>query len=103
MGSRQSFLLRHIHHELRRRNLTGFKVVAKDGPIGVVDRATDTNSRGSLVVDARRMFGKKLVLPVGMIDRVEMDSDTVLVELTKREIQAAPVLDETPRVSQTLL
>lgn len=41
------------------------------------------------------IFGKKVVLPAGVINRVDPESETVFANLTKDEIKHAPEYDET--------
>jgi hypothetical protein len=76
-------------------DLTGFSVEATDGGIGKVDEATYETSRSYLVVDTGPwIFGKKVLLPAGVVQRVDLDSETVLVNRTKEEIKNAPEFDE---------
>jgi len=76
-------------------DLTGFKVEAKDGSIGKVDEATMETGRSYIVVDTGPwIFGKKVMLPAGVIRDLELDTETVFVDLTKDEIKSAPEFDE---------
>jgi hypothetical protein len=76
-------------------DLVGFDVEAIDGKIGKVDEATYETSRSYLVVDTGPwIFGKKVLLPAGLIERVDLDSQIVLVNRTKDEIKSAPEFDE---------
>ena len=76
--------------------LTGFSVEARDGAIGKVDEATYEASRSYIVVDTGRwIFGKKVLLPAGTIQQVDLESQTVFVDRTKDEIKNAPEFDET--------
>ena len=59
-------------------NLDGFSVEAADGGIGKIDEATYDASQSYLVVDTGPwIFGKKVMLPAGVIDRVDLDTETV--------------------------
>ena len=79
----------------RNLDLTGFSVEATDGGIGKVDEATYETSRSYIVVDTGPwIFGKKVLLPAGVIQRVDLDSETVFVDRTKDEIKNAPEFDE---------
>src|SRR5215207_4588976 len=79
----------------RNLDLTGFSVEATDGGIGKVDEATYETSRSYIVVDTGPwIFGKKVLLPAGVIDRVDLDSQTVFVNRTKDEIKDSPEFDE---------
>jgi hypothetical protein len=40
------------------------------------------------------IFGKKVLLPAAVIQRVDLDSQTVYVDRTKDEIKDAPEFDE---------
>jgi hypothetical protein len=76
-------------------DLTGFKVEARDGSIGKVDEATYEAGDSFAVVDTGPwIFGKKVLLPAGVIKDVDLDSETVFVDLTKDQIKNAPEFDE---------
>ena len=75
-------------------SLTGYSVEARDGGIGKVDEATGEAGRSQLVVDTGPwIFGKKVLLPAGVIERVDPDTETAFVSLTKDEIKNAPEFD----------
>ena len=79
----------------RNLDLTGFSVEATDGGIGKVDEATYETSRSYIVVDTGPwIFGKKVLLPAGVVQRVDLDSETVFVNRTKDVIKNAPEFDE---------
>jgi hypothetical protein len=81
--------------DLSNVDLTGFKVEARDGGIGKVDEATHEAGGSFIVVDTGPwIFGKKVMLPAGVIRDVELDTETVFVDLTKDEIKNAPEFDE---------
>ncbi len=76
-------------------NLTGFDVEATDGGIGKVDEASNEVGSSYIVVDTGPwIFGKKVLLPAGVIQNVDFDSETVYVGRTKDEIKNAPEYDE---------
>jgi hypothetical protein len=76
-------------------DLTGFKVEARDGSVGKVDEATYEAGDSFVVVDTGPwIFGKKVLLPAGVIKDVDLDSETVFVDLTKDQIKNAPEFDE---------
>jgi hypothetical protein len=76
-------------------DLTGFDVEAVDGSIGSVDEATAEIGGSYIVVDTGPwIFGKKVMLPAGVIDRIDPDDKKVYVDRTKDEIKAAPEFDE---------
>jgi hypothetical protein len=76
-------------------DLTGFKVEARDGSIGKVDEATLDTGGSYIVVDTGPwIFGKKVMLPAGVIRDIDLDTETVFVDRTKDEIKNAPEFDE---------
>jgi len=76
-------------------DLTGFTVEAIDGKIGKVDEHTGETPGSFLVVDTGPwIFGKKVMLPAGVVERVDADTETIFVQLTKDEIKNAPEFDE---------
>jgi hypothetical protein len=76
-------------------DLTGFGVEALDGGIGKIDEATHDVGSSYLVIDTGPwIFGKKVMLPAGVIDRVDADDEKVFVNRTKDEIKEAPEFDE---------
>jgi hypothetical protein len=75
-------------------DLVGFLVVATDGAIGNLDAATYDVGGSYIVVDTGFwIFGKKRMLPAGVIDRIDYDRREVLVNLAKDEIRQAPDYD----------
>ena len=77
-------------------DLTKFKVEALDGEIGAVDEKTNDVGSSFIVVDTGPwIFGKKVLLPAGVIDRVDLENHRLFVNRTKDEIQNAPEFDET--------
>jgi hypothetical protein len=75
-------------------DLTDYHVEALDGEIGKVDSATDEIDADALVVDTGPLvFGRKVVLPVGTIQRIDADEQRIFVDRTKDEIKHAPEYD----------
>jgi hypothetical protein len=75
--------------------LVGLEVVAVDGEIGKVDEASDEAGTSGIVVDTGAwIFGKKVLLPAGVVDRVDLDEEKVYVNRTKDEIKNAPEYDK---------
>jgi hypothetical protein len=78
--------------------LTNFKVEARDGSIGKVDEATHEAGGSFIVVDTGPwIFGKKMMIPAGMIRDIDPDTETIFVDLTKDEIKDQPKYDEQAR------
>ena len=76
-------------------DLSGFEVEARDGSIGKIDEATNDAGAGFIVVDTGPwIFGKKVMLPAGVIQDVDLDARQVYVDRTKDEIKDAPEFDK---------
>jgi hypothetical protein len=76
------------------QDLVGYKVEAPDGEIGKVDEATDQAGANYIVVDTGPwIFGKKALLPAGVIARVDDDDHRIFVNRTKDQIESAPEFD----------
>jgi hypothetical protein len=75
--------------------LVGFEVEATDGGIGKIDEASDDVGASFVVVDTGPwIFGKKVLLPAGVIETVDLDEQKVFVSRTKDEIKNSPGFDE---------
>jgi len=80
--------------DLSSTDITGFEVEAIDGSIGKIDEATYEVGSSYVVVDTGPwIFGKKVMLPAGVIQRVDEAEKLVFVNRTKDEIKNAPELD----------
>lgn len=76
-------------------DLTGFSVEALDGSIGKIDEASNEVGASYLVVDTGPwIFGKKVMLPAGVVRDVDLDAQTVFVNRKKDEIKDAPEFDQ---------
>lgn len=76
--------------------LTGYKIEARDGSIGRIDEATNETGRSCVVVDTGPwIFGRKVMIPAGAIERVDHDGRKVFVNLTKDQIKDSPEFDDT--------
>jgi hypothetical protein len=76
-------------------DIVGYDVEALDGSIGHVDEATYESGASYVVVDTGPwIFGKKVMLPAGVIRAVDPDEEKVFVNRTKDEIKNAPELEE---------
>ena len=77
------------------RNVIGYGVEARDGSIGKVDDATYEVGSSYLVVDTGPwIFGKKVMLPAGVIKSVDHENEKIFVERTKDEIKNAPEFED---------
>jgi hypothetical protein len=76
-------------------DVSGFQVEAADGSIGKVDEATYESGLGYVVVDTGPwIFGKKVMLPAGVVESVDTAQETVFVNRTKEQIKNAPEFDD---------
>ena len=74
--------------------IIGYGVEALDGSIGKVDESTTDAGSAHIVVDTGPwIFGKKVMLPAGVIRSVDEDDEKVFVNRTKDEIKNAPEFD----------
>ena len=76
-------------------DLVGYQVVATDGEIGHIDQATDqvanSTAGAAIVVDTGFwIFGKKRMIPAGVIDMIDAEQRTVQVKMTKDQLKHAP-------------
>jgi len=80
-----------VEPSLQPADVVGFSVEATDGGIGKVDEATVESGQGHLIIDTGPwIFGKKVMLPAGVVDRVDLDAETIYVNRSKDEIKGAP-------------
>jgi hypothetical protein len=76
-------------------DLSGFRVEALDGSIGKVDDATYEVGRSFVVVDTGPwIFGKRVLLPAGVIRGIDELEEVVFVNRTKEQIKNAPEFDD---------
>jgi hypothetical protein len=77
-------------------DLTGYSIAAVDGDIGRVDQATNELLGGSyLVVDTGPwIFGRKVMLPAGVVERIDTTEKKIYVDRTRDQIKDAPDYDE---------
>jgi hypothetical protein len=75
-------------------DLKGYEVEAPDGSIGVVDESTGQVGENYLVVDTGPwIFGKRVLLPAGIVDRIDTADEKVFVDRSRDEIRNAPEYD----------
>ena len=75
----------------READLTGYTVVARDGTAGHVDRQAAHHGMPHLVVDTGVwVFGRSLLVPVGVITSVDTEGRKLTVSCTRAELKAAP-------------
>jgi len=75
-------------------DITGYKIAAVDGDIGKVDEATYEVGSSSIVVDTGPwILGRKVLLPAGVVQRIDTTDEKVYVDRTKDQIKDAPEYD----------
>jgi hypothetical protein len=85
-----------------RIDLTGFDLQAADGSLGKVAQSIEARGGGYLIVDpgVAMPLGRQLLVPAGLVDKVDVDNRWVSVKATREQIRNAPefeggeVLDE---------
>ena len=81
--------------DINKANIIDYGVEALDGSIGKVDEATYDAGSAFIVVDTGPwIFGKKVMLPAGIIKSVDHDDEKIYVNRTKDQIKDAPEFDD---------
>lgn len=76
-------------------DVEGFDVEATDGSIGKIDEATYDVGSACIVVDTGPwIFGRKVVIPAGAIETIDLENEKVVVRLTKDQIKDSPELGD---------
>ena len=79
-------------------DITGFDVEATDGSIGKIDESSAAAGSAYIVVDTGFwIFGKKRLVPAGVVDRIDRANEKVFVRMTKEQVKNAPDFEETHR------
>ena len=82
--------------------ITGYTVEATDGGIGKIDESSFDAGSAYVVVDTGFwIFGKKRLIPAGVIERVDTANEKVFVRMTKDQVKNAPDFDEAHRSRRT--
>ncbi len=72
-------------------SLGGFIVEATDGVVGHVDRQQDEPGMQHLVVDTGVwVFGRSVLIPAGVVTRIDTEAQKVTLGRTRDEIKSAP-------------
>lgn len=76
---------------LRRGDLVDYAVEARDGAVGRLSPVTADAAPGTIVVELGPLvFGELVVLPLNSVDAIDVDTETLLLGLSIREVRAAP-------------
>jgi len=70
--------------------LDGYEVDALDGKVGKVDDAMRAAPSYVVVDSGFWIFGKKRLIPAGVVDRVDHQQQKVHLSVTKQELKGAP-------------
>lgn len=71
--------------------LVGYKVEASDGSIGKIDKHSEDVGRSYIVVDTGPwIFGRRVLLPAGLVSGIDSENKTVHVSCTKDDIKDSP-------------
>jgi hypothetical protein len=81
-------------HDRPDTGLIGYDVEATDGSIGKIDEDNARVPSDCLMVDTGPwIFGRKVVLPVGAVQRIDHEQRKVYVDRTKDQVKHAPEYD----------
>jgi hypothetical protein len=72
--------------------MVGFTVEGRDGSIGKVDHVSFGGT--CVVVSTGRILGHKYVIPASAVEQIDLDTETVVVDLTKDDVESSPEYDE---------
>ena len=76
-------------------DIGGYSIHARDGDIGKVDKHDIETERSHLLVTTGPwIFGKTVMLPAGLVERIDHEQQTVHLACTKDDIKNAPEYHE---------
>jgi hypothetical protein len=75
-------------------DLTGYTVVAVDGDLGHVEEVYDSTPAYLEVETGSWLFGREVMLPAGLVERIDTTEKKVYVDRTKDQIKDAPRYDQ---------
>ena len=83
-----------VPDQVEELDLSGFEVEAADGEVGEVTEASyELGSSWLVVSTGLPVVGKKVLLPAGIIERIDPKERKIFVDRTREEIAAAPEHD----------
>ena len=71
-------------------DITGYRVEATDGSIGKIDGANNGVGQKYLCRHGAWILGKKVMLPAGVIQRIDGDDEKVYVNRMQDQIKKTP-------------
>jgi hypothetical protein len=75
-------------------DIVGYSVEAADGSIGKIDEATYDAGSSYIVVDTGPwIFGKKVMVPAGGIQAIDLENKVVRLNRTKEDVKNSPGWD----------
>jgi hypothetical protein len=81
--------------DIANMDIVGYGIEALDGSIGKVDDATYEAGASYIIVDTGPwIFGKKVMLPAGVVRDIDDADEKVYVNRTKDQIKDAPEYDD---------
>ena len=72
-------------------DMAGYTAEAEDGTLGHVDRVS--YSGNCLFVSTGRLIRHQYLIPAGVVDRIDRQSRTLVVAVTREEVENAPAYD----------
>jgi hypothetical protein len=75
-------------------DLTGYTVVAVDGDLGHVEAEYDSRPAYLEVDVGSWLFGHEVMVPAGLVERIDTTEGKVYVDRTKGQIEDAPRYDK---------
>ena len=80
-----------------RVDLTGFELEARDGLLGTVAQSIEGSGGGYLIVDpgVAMPLGRQVLMPVGLIKKVDVENKRVSVDLDREQVRNAPAYEAT--------
>ena len=102
VAGEQQDIFAYVDVTLAHEHPAGYTVEARDGEVGKVDKHSNEPGSAYLVVDTGPwIFGKTVVIPAGMVEKVDHDTETIFVRCTKDQIKDAPEYDDKVGVSDS--
>jgi hypothetical protein len=74
-------------------DIVGFTVEASDGKAGKVDDADYDVGSCCVVIDTGGFRGHKVLLPAGLVEAIDLESETIHVRVAKDDVKGAPDYD----------